>query len=73
MGIPLQNSKLADANLAIEQRIMAASGWLDHRYAKRLDKLIDRSLRWNAAVAIANLAATTLAVSSLMLLLIDAR
>ncbi|MFB0551390.1 MAG: hypothetical protein ACETVV_02355 [Nitrososphaeria archaeon] len=52
---------------------MAASGWLDHRCAKRLDKLIDRSLRWNAAVAIANLAATTLAVSSLMLLLIDAR
>jgi len=73
LGIPLQNSELADANLSVEQRIMAASGWLDHRYAKRLDKLIDRLLRWNAAIAIANLAATTLAVFSLMLLLIGVR
>jgi len=68
----LQNSKLIDANLTTEQKVMVALGWLDYTCAKRLDKLNLGTLKWNAAVAIASSAAATFALLSLLLLLIGA-
>jgi len=65
----LYGSSSPTADLARERGIMAASGWLNYTYAKRLDQINARMLKWNAAVAISSSAAATLALASLFMLL----